>query len=619
MELVSAYRHRGQIPWRACCSQASLLTAWSPPTTAEVTIEAVPPQVAEGKDILLLAHNLPQPFQVFYWYKGLGTETADEIARFKAGNITSQIGPAYSGRETIFSNGSLFLRNVNKSDEGGYTFNVLDDNFSSHKASVQFSVHTLLQKPSITSNNSNPVEGEDSVSLTCESYANDASYLWRRNGESLSEGDRLTLSKDNRTLILISITRNDTGPYECETRNLVSANRSDPFYLNITYMVRTPRLYPPQIFICIQGQTSTSPAMQTLTHLHSTFGLSMRRPRHPPKSSFSPTSLLIIAEPIPASSITLSLASVRAQKRTLQSLQVTQPSIQVTNTTVKELGSVTLTCFSNDTGISISWLFNSQSLRLTERMTLTQDNSTLTIDPIRKEDAGTYQCQISNPVSNQMSLPIRLEVITIVCWHLYLPIRTNSAVWSHGSAWTYSQTLWSLGQPGLGGPHSAFQHTEIGYSQFLEGLEIVHSHGQDYCSVVKLLHETLDSISRTARGKEGNSTVRADPMEEDSGGLSEGAIAGIVIGAVAGVALIAALIYFLYSRKAGEVTSEISQSTNPQPPTTADLAPSDNSPNKGDDVAYTVLNFNSQQPHQPTSAPLSPRATETVYSEVKKK
>ena len=38
-----------------------------------------------------------------------------------------------------------------------------------------------------------------------------------------------------------------------------------------------------------------------------------------------------------------------------------------------------------------------------------------------------------------------------------------------------------------------------------------------------------------------------------------------------------------------------------------------------DDVAYTVLNFNSQQPNRPTSAPSSPRATETVYSEVKKK
>lgn len=42
-------------------------------------------------------------------------------------------------------------------------------------------------------------------------------------------------------------------------------------------------------------------------------------------------------------------------------------------------------------------------------------------------------------------------------------------------------------------------------------------------------------------------SLTADPTQ----GLSEGAIAGIVIGSVAGVALIAALIYFLYSRKTG--------------------------------------------------------------------
>lgn len=53
------------------------------------------------------------------------------------------------------------------------------------------------------------------------------------------------------------------------------------------------------------------------------------------------------------------------------------------------------------------------------------------------------------------------------------------------------------------------------------------------------LHSFLSFLSLTADPTQGNS------------GLSEGAIAGIVIGSVAGVALIAALAYFLYSRKTG--------------------------------------------------------------------
>lgn len=42
-----------------------------------------------------------------------------------------------------------------------------------------------------------------------------------------------------------------------------------------------------------------------------------------------------------------------------------------------------------------------------------------------------------------------------------------------------------------------------------------------------------------------------DDSTAESSGLSDGAIVGIVIGVLAGVALIAALAYFLYSRKIG--------------------------------------------------------------------
>ena len=93
-----------------------------------------------------------------------------------------------------------------------------------HRAtfSLLFEHIAPLPKPSITSNNSNPVEGEDSVALICEPETKNTTYLWRINGQSLSAGDRLKLSEDNRTLTLLSVVRTDTGPYECETQNPVS-------------------------------------------------------------------------------------------------------------------------------------------------------------------------------------------------------------------------------------------------------------------------------------------------------------------------------------------------------------------------------------------------------------
>ena len=90
--------------------------------------------------------------------------------------------------------------------------------------------------------------------------------------------------------------------------------------LCLLMMVQISQSCSPQILISIQGQTSASPVKQPLTDPHCTLGLSMESSCHPPKSSLSPTSLLIIVDPIPASSITLSLASIGPQSKTLKSL-----------------------------------------------------------------------------------------------------------------------------------------------------------------------------------------------------------------------------------------------------------------------------------------------------------
>ncbi|KAB0353122.1 hypothetical protein FD754_017979 [Muntiacus muntjak] len=90
---------------------------------------------------------------------------------------------------------------------------------------------------------------------------------------------------------------------------------------------------------------------------------------------------------------------------------VARPSLQASNTTVTEHeGPVVLTCLTNETGVSIHWFFEGQSLLLTRGMTLSLDNSTLTIDPVSRKDAGDYQCEVSNRGNSSKSDPLRLHV-----------------------------------------------------------------------------------------------------------------------------------------------------------------------------------------------------------------
>ncbi|ELK29504.1 Carcinoembryonic antigen-related cell adhesion molecule 1 [Myotis davidii] len=85
------------------------------------------------------------------------------------------------------------------------------------------------------------------------------------------------------------------------------------------------------------------------------------------------------------------------------------PTLQASNTTVTEnKDTVVLTCCTN--AESTQWFFNGTNLRMTERMKLSSNDRTLTIDPVSREDTGKYQCGVSNPISCARSVPVKLNV-----------------------------------------------------------------------------------------------------------------------------------------------------------------------------------------------------------------
>ncbi|XP_011791933.1 PREDICTED: carcinoembryonic antigen-related cell adhesion molecule 1 isoform X5 [Colobus angolensis palliatus] len=241
---LSTPLHRVRVPWQGLLLTASLLTFWNPPTTAQLTIESRPFNVAEGKEVLLLAHNLPQNILGFSWYKGERVDNKRLIVAYVMRTQQTTPGPAHSGRETVYSNASLLIQNVTQNDTGSYTIQVIKEDLVNEEATGQFRVYPELPKPYITINNSYPMEDKDAVTLTCEPETQDTTYLWWVNGQSLPVSSRLQLSNGNRILTLLSVLRNDTGPYECETQNPVSANRSDPVTLNVTYGPDTPTISP---------------------------------------------------------------------------------------------------------------------------------------------------------------------------------------------------------------------------------------------------------------------------------------------------------------------------------------------------------------------------------------
>ena len=70
---------------------------------------------------------------------------------------------------------------------------------------------------------------------------------------------------------------------------------------------------------------------------------------------------------------------------------------------------VVLTCYTN--GLSIQWFLNGMNLPITDRMKLSGNGRRLTIDPVKREDAGVYKCKASNPIMWVESQPLKLHVL----------------------------------------------------------------------------------------------------------------------------------------------------------------------------------------------------------------
>uniref|UniRef100_A0AC11C5N2 Uncharacterized protein n=1 Tax=Ovis aries TaxID=9940 RepID=A0AC11C5N2_SHEEP len=235
MESPSGPASRRHVPWKRLLLAVSLLTFWTPPTTAQLTIETVPPLAAEGSDVLLLAHNVSENPLGYAWHRGERVDNAQLIASYRVDNNATTNGSVYSGRETVYPNGTLLIRNVTQRDTGPYTLLVTKNDLQTEIQTGHLHIYPVLSTPVIISNNSNPREHEDTVVLTCGSETQNTSYMWWINNQSLPNSTRLELSEDKRSLTVFNVTRNDTGPYVCEARNPVSVSRSDPFTLNVLY------------------------------------------------------------------------------------------------------------------------------------------------------------------------------------------------------------------------------------------------------------------------------------------------------------------------------------------------------------------------------------------------
>ena len=101
----------------------------------------MPRLAAEGSDVFLVAHNVTKIPLAYSWHRGESVDNTQLIASYRVDTNAATNGPEYSGRETLYPNGTLLIRNVTQRDTGPYTLLVTKNDLQTERQTGHLHVH----------------------------------------------------------------------------------------------------------------------------------------------------------------------------------------------------------------------------------------------------------------------------------------------------------------------------------------------------------------------------------------------------------------------------------------------------------------------------------------------
>ncbi|KAK9514046.1 hypothetical protein VZT92_027536 [Zoarces viviparus] len=499
-----------------------------------------PLNAAVGETVMFTTTRTPSEtsFQLFWKFGD------KNVITFNTNNFT---GAEYEGRITLFiSTGSLELRNLTPNDSGEYSVSIIPAGELAEEGKTRLDVHVRVSDVMATASSTDLVE-DSSVRLSCSSSGSSLSFLWFNRSSEVTAGDRVQLTDGGATLT-INVTRYDQGPFRCNVSNPVSSATSGPIYLFISYG-------PDNIILTI------SPSQEYYGE-GSNINLNCSADSRP----VAQYTWLLNGDPLSDTGPELRLMNIQESKsgnyscqvfnnRTLRSIKSQPAAISVlkrisgayitskTNPLI-EGKSFNLSCDAAGSVFTREWKKDDLTLTPDDNVAFYDNNRVLSFASLSKKDTGDYFCKVSNPLSHDEATytmvvfygpenvriigpsEIQLkEILTLTCFAESVPA-------------TYT---WML------------NGTKIHNSAVFTKHITESSDSGDY------ICEVMNSITgRTS------SAVHGLSVTDGSGGLSAGAIAGIVILCLVASSAGAGGGYYLYKKKINKKTPPNSESKEPE-------------------------------------------------------
>ncbi|XP_030641491.1 carcinoembryonic antigen-related cell adhesion molecule 5-like [Chanos chanos] len=457
-----------------------------------------------------------------------------------SGNTTD---PVYRDRVTLnIYTGTLELRDLTLDDSGTYQLAITTAEGMAQQDQTTLNVFERVSSVTVSVNDTDLVEFNSSVTLTCSASGSSPSFRWLIDSSEVTASGRVQLSDGNRTLTISSVTRSDRGPYTCEVFNPVSKQTSQSITLSINYGPDKPAVtVTPQNPVYSSGSdltlTCSAESRPNAQFQWALNGALLGREGSELKLDNIQTSQ--------SGSYTCWAHNTRTQRYStsgpinitvlerISGVSLTGPAQPL----IENQSSANLTCEGTGSIITIEWMKDGQPLSPSNSIIFSADLRSVSISPVRRSDSGEYQCRLSNPVSSDtatytMTVNYGPENVSISGQN-EVEVGSKVSLTCSAESTPPASFIWMLNERETG-------ETTASYS--IEKIDSTHS-GNYTCTA----WNSVTSLNTTVHH---HSTVKDEgSLSGGGGGLSGGAIAGIIIGVIVGTGGVAGLLFYLTKAK----------------------------------------------------------------------